>query len=85
MTTKKRDTLNLTSAEVGASNYNAAVDRQGTVWLYLPEHHGWGYLSSHTWVSWDIHDTLPEQYSPYRGLDEAAAEAILDWARKHGG
>ncbi len=63
------------TAEIAtADEFDVVVDNGGTIWLRLPN--GWSYLSSHTAVSWDIHNVLPAQYEPYRGLDKAAALAI---------
>jgi hypothetical protein len=63
----------LTAAQA-SSGWLTVVDSQGCIWLNMEK--GWSYISEHTGISWDYHETLPELYEPYTGLDDAAHEFI---------
>ena len=58
----------------------ALVDSDGVVWVNLGA--GWSYLSEHTTVTWDLHESPPDSCGPYRPLDAAATEVVLRAAAK---
>lgn len=66
-----------------AHEETVVLDNVGSIWVRLQSGE-WSYISEGR-ISWDARAVLPEEYAPYRALDNASAEFIREAFRRRQG
>lgn len=59
----------------------AAVDAEGTAWVWCEHRGAWRYLTWHG-LSFEDHLAPPDRYGPYTPLDGPAADVLRGVARR---